>query len=173
MLGVLGINMKKIFVALIMLPISVFASPAEEDFGEVAGGYVGLCYMNNILKKRYCPLVEEVITNKCENDVIGLLPSKYQSSMNSALTQNRATYAGELTNALDRGYKKTVVNMNGDKNAACLTYSTALNSFRYQKLEELKRLVKYLKWLRLKGAIEIYFLKLSPTFTTGICTELW
>ena len=50
MIGYLGIDMKKLCMTLLILPISVLASPAEEDFGEVAGGYVGLCYMNNILK---------------------------------------------------------------------------------------------------------------------------
>ena len=137
--------MKKLLVAILILPITVLASPAEEDFGEVAGGYVGLCYGNNILKKRYCPSVEEVSTSKCENDVIALLPSKYQGSMKSALTQSRATFIEDLPDSLDKGYKKSVVNMNGDRNAACLTYSASLNSFRYQKFEELKRLVKYLK----------------------------
>jgi len=137
--------MKNILFLMILCPMISFATPAEDDFGEATGVYIGLCYGINILKRQSCPSVEEVNTSSCETEVLRLLPAKYHEGMKYAINSVRPTYLNDLPKDIARGFKKSMVNMNGDIKSACISYYTAINTMKYQKYEELKRMAKYLQ----------------------------
>ena len=135
---------KKLTLLLILFSAVAHSHPAE-DFGEVSGKYVGLCYSLNYLRKSYCPNINLYLPPLCTNAVVSLLPKQYQSDFQNMMNEHKSAYENDTKIGVDGGFAKTMKMVNGDQEKACLSYGTAMVTMNYQLYEEAKRLSKSLK----------------------------
>ena len=121
-------------------------SKIESDIGELAGGYYGSCMALIYLKQTHCPVILTLSQNQCESNTLNALPPKFQKLLSSILKETFTTNGlAEINHSLDGGFKKVLNITNGDKDKACSTYGASLLTLNNQKLEELKRMAKYVK----------------------------
>ena len=121
-------------------------SKIESDIGELAGSYYGSCMALSYLKQTYCPVILIPSQNQCESNTLNALPPRFQKLFLNLLKDTFITNGlTEINHAIDVGFEKVLNMTNEDKDKACFTYGTSLLTLNYQKLEELKRTVKYVK----------------------------
>ena len=121
-------------------------SKIESDMGELAGAYYGSCMALSYLKQTYCPVILIPSQNQCESNTLNALPPRFQKLLLSILKETFTTNGlAEINHSLDGGFKKVLNITNGDKDKACSTYGASLLTLNNQKLEELKRIAKYVK----------------------------
>lgn len=117
----------------------------KEEFGEQSAMYVGSCLGIEYLKKRHCPTVTAIEYKSCIKQAEDLLPQRLRAEFSQAMAMSDRDLHTTISDAVDRGYSKSVSLLNGDKNSACSNYATSMNTVVYLKYEELKRIATRIK----------------------------
>ena len=138
--------MKKLLLILSLLLITTncYANPIE-DFGEISAMYLGTCSGLEHLKKNYCRNSSSEKTSICINRTLDLLPSKMRNEFAPVYNEQIATINNESSNGVDKGFAKTLNLLKNDNEKACLSYASSLNTMKYEKFEQLKRIARQLK----------------------------
>jgi hypothetical protein len=127
--------------SLLLLTSYSEANPVE-DFGEISVMYIGTCSGLEHLKKNYCHNSSSEPTLICINRALGLLPSKLRNEFAPVYNEQIAAINNESSNGVDKGFAKTLTLLKNDTEKACLSYASSLNTMKYEKFEQLKRIVK-------------------------------
>ncbi len=133
-----------LILSLILITTNCYANPIE-DFGEISAMYLGTCSGLEHLKKNYCGNSSSEKTSICVNRTLDLLPSKMRNDFVSVYNEQIATINNESSNGVDKGFAKTLNLLKNDNEKACLSYASALNTMKYEKFEQLKRIARQLK----------------------------
>ena len=138
--------MKTLLLILSILPITnnSYANPVE-DFGEISAMYIGTCSGLEHLKKNYCHNSSSEPTLLCINRALNLLPSKLRNEFAPVYKEQLATINIESSNGVDKGFAKTLNLVKDDKEKACFGYASSLNTMKYEKFEQLRRIAKQLR----------------------------
>jgi len=137
-------KLKIIIFNFFLISTTVFANPVD-DMGEVAGAYYGSCMALNFLNNKYCSNVTSPSMSSCLRDIEKIIPTKYVNELRRELPNIERETKTDLIASIDDSYKKVLSNFSGDKDKACLGMGSMLNTLRHQKLDELKRITKYVK----------------------------
>jgi hypothetical protein len=137
-------KLKIIIFNFLLISSTAFANPVD-DMGEVAGAYYGSCISLNFLKNKHCSNVSAPSMSSCVKDIEKIIPTKYVNELRRELPSIDRELKPDLIASIDSTYKKVLSNFSGDKEKACLGMGSMLNTLRHQKLEELKRIAKYVK----------------------------
>ena len=118
----------------------------KEEFGEQAAIFIGSCWAQQYLKKRYCPSITEASYNTCIDQTLVLLPTdKLRDEFRIAITSLDEEVKSNGASGVDRGFRKVLDQTGGNRSQACLGFSTSLITFTYSKHEELKRIARRLR----------------------------
>jgi len=127
---------------------SIAESPAmiaADNFGEVAGLYLGTCEALKHLKQTECPKISLLKEPEvCMNDSINIMPPAGRKVMRDVLTELLPQLKAKVRESVPIGFKKVLQMANGDRQRACDTYGASMLSISYSQFEELKRLSKLL-----------------------------
>lgn len=133
--------MKMIFAIIIIIPsISNAQINAKEEFGEHAAMFVGSCLSLDLLKKRHCPNINSIDYKTCIRQAEDLLPQRLKSEFRSAMTQSDSYLRDMASSGIDQGFAKSLSIASSDRNLACTTYGTSINTVIHMKHEEIKRI---------------------------------
>ena len=138
--------MKIIFTLIFLMPsFSVAQISAKEEFGEHAAMFVGSCLSLDFLKRRHCPNTNSIDYKTCVRQAEELLPQRLKSEFRSAMSQSDGYLRDMASSGTDRGFSKSLSIASGDRNLACTTYATSINTVIHMKHEEIKRIAARIK----------------------------
>lgn len=141
---------KSVFLALIYLFMGVGnANELGKQIGVTTVTYVQSCISLQILKKYYCGWIDAPKTEVCVNQVYEVLPKglkqEFLEVANKELIQNLDGQIARIKPSIELGFNKTLARLNGDKNATCIHINASTQTYKLQKLDELKTFVNLIK----------------------------
>jgi hypothetical protein len=131
----------KKFILLTLFSTLVSAHPSE-DFGEASAKYIGLCHALTYLKENYCPLVKAPALERCIDNVVILVPPKFQSNYRLLVNGYKNQIDMNIKASVPGGFAKTMGMFSNDREKACISYGTGTITMMHQLLEESKRIGK-------------------------------
>jgi hypothetical protein len=129
---------KKIIILITALPLIAIAGVLD-DYSEQVGNYVGMCYGLNYLQKSFCSSIQNVNPNDCIQNSINLLPGKYHYEFYKAILEMKELIKNNAEVSVKKGFNKTLLLVENDKEKACFGYASSAMSMNYMKYEEMKK----------------------------------
>jgi hypothetical protein len=110
-----------------------------DDYSEQVGSYVGICYGINYLQKSYCSNIQKINPSDCIQNSLNLLPDRYRVEFYKAILESKEMLKNNAEISVKKGFNKTLLLVENDKEKACFGYASSTMSMNYMKYEEMKK----------------------------------
>ena len=142
------LKFRKALILALLCQSSYASSPAmiaADNFGEVAGLYIGVCESLKYLKQTSCPKISlQKEPEVCLQDIVNLIPPAGKGLVQGVIVEQRPQLKQKAKESIPIGFKKVLDMAGGDKQRACDVFGGLLLGFAHSQFEELKRLSKLL-----------------------------
>lgn len=119
----------------------------KEEYGSIAGKFLGYCQGSQYLKKDYCPNISQMNLQECLDLATNQLPVRYREEFRSGMEKlvSEQIMIQQSRGAIESNYLVTLKNYNGDSNTACKVWHGLVLQEQMDSIQRLKDIARNMK----------------------------